>query len=269
MNQKPLKMTRLQKQLSLWLLIMMIASPVFLMAQSDKNLVRQGNNDYQKGAYNEAEINYRKALDKNPANTVAQFNLGGAMYSQENYEKAAEVYSATDIKEKTAEEKSAVYYNLGNSMLKAGKANEAVEAYKQALRENPKNEEARYNLEYLRQKQQQQNKDQNKDQDDKKDQDKKDQDQNKDQEKQEQDQKDQKQDQQDQNKDQQDKQQDQSQDKQDQQQGQQNEQQAQKISKKDAERMLDALKNNEKKTLEKLKKAKKKNARVIKSEKDW
>jgi len=261
-------MNRIQKHMSLGLYMLMMVFPMFLMAQSDKNLVRQGNQDYQKGAYNEAEINYRKALDKNPTNTVAQFNLGGAMYSQENYEKAAEVYSATDIKEKTAEEKSAVYYNLGNSMLKAGKSDEATAAYKQALRENPKNEEARYNLEYLRQKQQQeQNKDDNKD--DKKDQDKKDQDQNKDQEKQDQDKKDQKQDQQDQNKDQQDKQQDQSQDKQDQQQGKQNEQQSQKISKKDAERMLDALKNNEKKTLEKLKKAKKKNAKVIKSEKDW
>ena len=258
-------MNRIQKQMSLWLFLVMMIFPVLLMGQSDKNLVRQGNKDYQNAAYDEAEINYRKALDKNPANTVAQFNLGGAMYSQENYEKAAEVYAATDIKEKTAEEKSAVYYNLGNSMLKAGKSNEAIAAYKQALRENPRNEEARYNLEYLRQKQQQENKDQNKD--DKKDQDKEDKkDQNK--EKQDQDKDQEKQDQ----KDQQDQNQDQQQDKpqeQKNQQGEQNEQQAQKISKKDAERMLDALKNNEKKTLEKLKKAKKKNAKVIKSEKDW
>ena len=259
-------MNSIQKQMSLWLFMLMMVVPMLSMAQSDKNLVRQGNKDYQNAAYNEAEINYRKALDKNPANTVAQFNLGGAMYSQENFEKAAEVYAATDIKEKSPEEKSAVYYNLGNSMLKAGKSDEAITAYKQALRENPKNEEARYNLEYLRQKQQQQqNKDQNKD--DKKDQDKKNQDQDKDQEKQ--DQKDQNKDKQEQNKDQQDQQQqDQPQDQKNEQ-GKQNEQQSQKISKKDAERMLDALKNNEKKTLEKLKKAKKKNAKVIKSEKDW
>ena len=241
-----------------------------LLAQSDKSLVRKGNKDSSNGNYNEAEINYRKALDKNPVNSTAQFNLGDAMYQQENYEKAAEVFSASDISKKSSTEKSDIYYNLGNSKLKAGKADEAMAAYKQALRENPSNEDARYNLEYLRQKQQQ-NQDQNKD--DKQDKDKQDQDKQnqdkqdqdkQDQDKQDQDKKEQNKDQQEQNKDQQQNQQDQKPE-----QGQQNEQQAQKISKKDAERMLEALKNNEKKTLENLKKAKKQNAKVIKSEKDW
>ena len=241
-----------------------------LLAQSDKSLVRKGNKDFSNGNYNEAEINYRKALDKNPVNSAAQFNLGDAMYQQENYEKAAEVFSASDITKKSATEKSDIYYNLGNSKLKAGKADEAMAAYKQALRENPSNDDARYNLEYLRQKQQQ-NQDQNKD--DKQDKDKQDQDKQnqdkqdqdkQDQDKQDQDKKEQNKDQQEQNKDQQQNQQDQKPE-----QGQQNEQQAQKISKKDAERMLEALKNNEKKTLENLKKAKKQNAKVIKSEKDW
>ena len=246
------------------LFAMTIIFPFALKAQSDKNLVRQGNRDFSNGAYNEAEINYRKALDKNPTNTDAQFNLGDAMYQQENYEKAAEVFSKTELKGKTTTEKSNIYYNYGNSLLKAGKADEAIAAYKQALRENPRNEEARYNLEYLRQKQQQkqdQNKDQNKD--NKKDQDKQNQEN--------QDKQDQNKDEQEQNKDQEQKQDQQQQNQQDQKQdqGEQNEQQAQKISKKDAERMLEALKNNEKKTLENLKKAKKKNAKVIKSEKDW
>jgi len=256
---------------ALVLIVIGMLLPDMGLAQSDKSLVRKGNKDFSNGAYNEAEINYRKALDKNPMSSTAQFNLGDAMYAQEDYEKAAEVFSKSNMEKKTASEKSEIYYNYGNSLLKAGKLNESIEAYKQALRANPDNEEARYNLEYARQKSQQdQNKDQNKDQD-KKDQDK--QDQNKDQQDQNKNQQDQK-DQQDQNKDQQqqDQQQQNEQQQQDQQknqQGQQNEQQSQKISKKDAERMLEALKNNEKKTLEKLKKAKKKNAKVIKSEKDW
>lgn len=247
--------------------------PKLILAQTDKNLVRQGNREFSNGQFNEAEINYRKALDKNPQKHSAQFNLGDALYEQENYEKAAEVFSSSNVANMSSNDKSNVYYNLGNSMLKAGKLDESIAAYKQALRENPKNEEARYNLEYARLKSQQeqqkqdQNKDQNKDQ----------QDQNKDQQDQQQDQQDQqdqKQDQKDQeqNKDQQQDQQQNQQDQQNQQnqqQGQQNEQQAQKISKKDAERMLDALKNNEKKTMEKIKQAKKENAKVIKSEKDW
>ncbi len=243
---------------------MIIVFPISLVAQSDKDLVRKGNKEFSNGEYNEAEINYRKALDKNPTNTTAQFNLGDAMYLQEDYEKAAEVFSKTELKGKSSVEKSSVYYNYGNSLLKAGKSDEATAAYKQALRENPNNDEARYNLEYLRQKQKQdQNKDQNKD--DKQDKDKQDQDK---QNKENKDQQDQNKDEQEQNKDQEQNQDQQQQNQQDQKQ-EQSEQQAQKISKKDAERMLEALKNNEKKTLENLKKAKKKNAKVIKSEKDW
>jgi len=262
-------MNRGVNKISLLLFVITIVIPWTLSAQSDKSLVRKGNNDFSNGSFNEAEINYRKALDKNPENGTAQFNLGDAMYQQENYEKAAEVFSKANIKGKTATERSDLYYNLGNSMLKAGKAEEATAAYKQALRENPKNDNARYNLEYLRKKQKKnQNKDQKKD--NKKDQNKKDQN-KKNQDKQNQDKQDQ--DKKEQNKQNQDKQnqQQQNQDKsqQDQKQGKQNEQQAQKISKKDAERMLDALKNNEKKTLENLKKAKMKNAKVVKSEKDW
>ena len=263
-------MNRGVHKIYLLLFVISIVFPMALLAQSDKSLVRKGNKDFSNGNYNEAEINYRKALDKNPVNSTAQFNLGDAMYQQENYEKAAEVFSASDISKKSPAEKSDIYYNLGNSKLKAGKADEAMAAYKQALRENPSNDDARYNLEYLRQKQQQ-NQDQNKD--DKQDKDKQDQDKQnqdkqdqdkQDQDKQDQDKKEQNKDQQEQNKDQQQNQQDQKPE-----QGQQNEQQAQKISKKDAERMLEALKNNEKKTLENLKKAKKQNAKVIKSEKDW
>lgn len=257
------------------ILLFVFSVPSIVFAQSDKQLVREGNKEFVNGQFNEAEINYRKALDKNPNNGTAQFNLGDAMYSQENYEKAAEVFEKTNMKGKSATERSDVYYNYGNALLKAGKGAEAAASYMQALRENPKNENARYNLEYLRQKkQEQQNQDQNKD--DKKDQDQEDQEKKEqdkqDQEKQENEQDQEKEDKQEQNKDQEgEKNEDQQQNGENQkpEQGEQNEQQAQKISKKDAERMLEALKNNEKKTLENLKKAKKQNAKVIKSEKDW
>ena len=234
-------------------------------AQSDKNLVRQGNKDFENGAFNEAEINYRKALDKNPSKYSAQFNLGDALYQQEDYEKAAEVFANTNIKSSSNIDQSNTAYNLGNSFLKANKLKESIAAYKQALKFNPDHEEARYNLQYALQKQAQNQQDQQQDQN-KDDQ----QDQNEDQQDQQQDQEEQKQqDQQQQDQQQQDQQQQNQEQKPEQQQGQQNEQQAQKISKKDAERMLEALKNNEKKTLEKLKKEKMKNAKVIKSDKDW
>jgi len=137
--------------------------------------------------------------------------------------------------------KSAGLYNLGNSLLKANKLKESIDAYKGSLRLDPKNPEAKYNLAYaqdlLRQQQQQQKQNQQQQQDNK--------DQNKDQNKEKE---------QDQNKDQ------------NQQQQQQQDNQA--ISKEDAERILNALENDEKNVQEKVKLAKAERERV-RSAKNW
>lgn len=256
------------------LLIVFVFSIVFANAQSDKTFVRQGNKLYQKDDFANAAIDYQKALDKNPNSLSGTFNLADAIYGQEDYEKSAEIFAKIGQADLAKEQKGMAYYNLGNSLLKAQQYEQSIEAYKMALRNNPADEDARYNLEYARQmlKKEQQKQDQNKDkQDQNKDQDKDKQDQ-KDQDKKDQDKKDQ-----DQQKDKDDKQ-DQDQNKENPQdntdnQGkpeqQMNDQQSKQISKKDAELMLEALKNNEKKTLEKLKKGKKVNVRVIKKEKDW
>jgi len=256
------------------LLIVLVFFIAFGYAQSDKTLVRQGNKLYQNDDFANAEIDYRKALDKNPNSLSGTFNLADAIYEQEDYEKSAEMFAKIGQADLAKEQKGMAYYNLGNSLLKSQQYEQSIEAYKMALRNNPADEDARYNLEYARQmlKKEQEKQDQNKDkdkQDQNKDQDKQDQ---KDQDKKDQDKKDQ-----DQQKDKDDKQ-DQDQNKENPQdnpdnQGkpeqQMNDQQSKQISKKDAERMLEALKNNEKKTLEKLKKGKNKNVRVIKKEKDW
>lgn len=244
------------------LLIVFTFSIAFASAQSDKTLVRQGNKFYQNDDFTNAEIDYRKALDKNPNSLSGTFNLADAIYEQEDYEKSAEMFAKIGQADLAKDQKGMAYYNLGNSLLKAQQYEPSIEAYKMALRNNPADAEARYNLEYARMmlKNQQDKQDQNKDQekkDDKK-QDQKKKDDQQDQEKE--DKKDQNQDQE----NQQDNNNDQGKPEQ-----QMNDQQSKQISKKDAERMLEALKNNEKKTLEKLKKGKKKNVRVIKKEKDW
>ncbi len=253
-----------------FVLIVFLTVSLWVQAQSDKTLVRQGNKSYQSSNYSQAELDYRKALDRNPNSLTGSFNLGDAIYQQEDFQKAAETFAKIANADVSKEQKSKSFYNLGNSFLKAKQYEQSIEAYKMALRNNPADDDARYNLDYARQmlkkqqEQQNQNKDQNKDQQ---------KDQNKDQQKDQQDKKDQ----QDQQKDQQDKK-DQQQNNQDSKQNQDqkgspeqqmNDQQSKQISKQDAEGMLEALKNNEKKTLEKLKKGKLVNARVVKKEKDW
>ncbi|MHC1774681.1 MAG: tetratricopeptide repeat protein [Lentimicrobium sp.] len=221
--------------------VILFFSAGILPAQNDNSEIRKGNKQYKEGKFKEAEIDYRKALEKAPKSIKGEYNLGNSLYKQSNWEEAGRSYlnSAGKMKEKDAAGKAAAYYNLGNSYLKAEKYAEGIEAYKQSLRLNPNDQDTRYNLSYamkkLQQQQQQQQKNEQK-KDDKKD--------NKDKQQQNQPQ--------DQNNQQQDKQQ----------------QQKQQISKQDAERMLQALKNDEQKTIDKVKKQKV-NPVQVQVEKDW
>lgn len=236
-------------------------------AQKEKKYVREGNKQYEDGNFSEAEVQYRKALTEDPKSYKGKFNLGDAMYEQKNFDESGKLFNELAESNASNEVKSGANYNMGNSLMSASKYKEAIEAYKQALRQNPDDQDAKYNLEYARKKlieqqQQQQNQDQNKDQDkdQNKDQDKKDE--NKDQ----QDKKDE------QNKDQnqKDDQQQQDQNKGDQNKDQQKqEQQPQQISKEDAQRMMEALKNDEKQTLQKLQEQKAKAAKAKSSDIDW
>jgi len=245
-----------------------------VFSQSEKKLVREGNDLFEEENYSEAEIEYRKSLTEKPGYYKGTFNLGDAMYKQENYEESGKLFDEVAELSDDSNIKASSYYNLGNSLLSENKFKESIEAYKKSLRLNPTDADAKYNLEYARKKlneqeqQQQQNQDQNKDQDkdqDKKDQDKdqdkKDQDKNKD----DQDKKDQEQDK-DKKDDQKD---DQSKNKDNDQKKDEQQPQPQKISKQDAQRMLDALKNDEKKTLQKLQLQKAKAAKSSKTEIDW
>ena len=204
-------------------------------------MLRQGNRQFEKGDYKAAEKDYRKALELNKESVKGQFNLGTAVYKNNNFEESAKIYSNLAGNNTGRDIKSKVYHNLGNSLLQSKEYEKSILAYKNALMNDPKNVNTKYNLEYAKMmlKKQQQQQQQNKDNKDKKD-----------------DKKDQK-DKQDQNKDQ-NKNQDQQKPPQDQ----------KKISKDDADRMLEALKNDEKKTMQKVKKQKAK-VQVSGIEKDW
>jgi Ca-activated chloride channel homolog len=246
------------------LTLLFLAMTLLSWSQQENRLIRQGNREYEDGNYKKAEINYIKSTQSEKASHKGFYNLGDSWYMQKNYLQASAAFDTLRTFKMDDETRSKSYYNLGNSLLKAGIDSaqlaqqvlpQSIEAYKQSLRLNPADSDAKYNLAYAqklldksKKQQQQQNKD-NKDQ--KQDQQKQDQ---------------QKQDQQKQDQQKQD-QQKQDQAKQDQQQQQQG--QPQQISKEDAERILEALKNDEKQTLEKLTEAKIKTMRVVKSDKDW
>ncbi|MCC6838470.1 MAG: tetratricopeptide repeat protein [Bacteroidia bacterium] len=225
--------------------------PFSLLAQKEKKHIYEGNKLYGNKNYIEAEKQYSTALTKNKDSYKAAFNLGDAYYQQGKYEEAAGQFQALTHKATSKDTLAKAYHNLGNSLLKAKKYQEAVDAYKQALKNDPKDEDTRYNLayaqQYLKQQQNQQKKnDQNKDKDEKNKDDKE-------------------------NKDKKDKKEDKKEDdkKKDQEnKDQKSDQQKNQISKEDAERLLEALQNDERKLQEK-KKAKKVKGSRVEVEKDW
>lgn len=115
-------------------------------ANENQELLSKASEDLQNGDFASSEAAYRKVIANDPKNTEAKYNLGNAYYamgknseSQKRYIQAAEVAQ-------TKEEKHKIYHNLGNVFMNEKQYRPAVEAYKNALRNNPKDDETRYNL---------------------------------------------------------------------------------------------------------------------------
>ncbi len=246
----------------IWILML----PILAVAQENpaaNDLIEKGNKLYEDGNYGEAEMTYREGQAQGADAFISGFNLGDALFKQERYEEAAAAFQSlpnlTDDKEK----KASAFHNLGNSFLKAQKFQESVDAYKQSLRNNPKDLETKYNLAYAKRMLQEQQEQEQQNQDNQENQDK-------------QDQKQDQQQQQDQNKEEKkddEQKQDQQQQQQDQKQEEQNQEQQQpqenKISKEDAERMLDALNQEEKDIRDRLEQQKVRKGVKGTIEKDW
>lgn len=141
----------------------------------ERDYIRKGNRFFNDSVFVDAEVNYRKALEANPKSTVSMYNLGNTLSQQQKFKDAMEQYVAAGKIEKDKMKLAHIYHNMG-VLFQAGKDyGQAVEAYKTSLRNNPADDETRYNLalaQKLLKDQQNQDQDQNKDQD-KKDQEKK------------------------------------------------------------------------------------------------
>jgi len=133
-------------------------------AQNDEQLIKKGNEAYNKKQYDIARDNYKKASEKNPGNQKAPFNLGNALYKSEMPEDALIAYDASIENSKLPAEKSGAFYNKGVVLQNSKKIPECIDAYKNALRLNPRDEDARLNLQKALKQQQQQKEKDNKDQ---------------------------------------------------------------------------------------------------------
>ena len=228
--------------------VLMFIFPYDSIGQNKKKLIKEGNKLYNDSSYNMAEMKYRKSLEKDQNYFNAAFNLADAVYKQERYEEASTFFESLKDNARNDLDLAHINHNLGNSLLKEGKLNEAIDAYKNSLRLNSNDDDTRYNLAYAQKMKQQQEQQQNKNQD---------KEQNKNQDKE------------------QDREQDREQDKEERQNQQEqnndkdkNPQEKDEMSKEDAEKMLEALLQKEKELQEKLQKKKVKGQK-IKILKDW
>lgn len=137
----------------------------FAFAQkAERDYIRKGNRFYKDSIYVDAEVDYRKALEVNPKSTIAMFNLGNTLLQQNKPKESMEQFVAATNLEKDKGKLAQIFHNIGVIFQSQKEYAKAIEAYKESLRNNPKDDETRYNL-ALAQKmlkdQQQQNQDNN------------------------------------------------------------------------------------------------------------
>lgn len=220
------------------LLLLLTAAASNTAAQEERPHVRRGVALLEQERFAEAEAEFRSALQLKPSSFEAAYNLGTALFRQEKYDEALQQLQATtpfanDDKQRLA----SLFHNLGNSYLFGQNIDQSIEAYKQALRHNPLDDETRYNLiaaMKLKDEQEEQEEEQ--------------------QDQQEQEQQEQEQEQQEQEQEQQDQQQ-------------QQQQESEGISRENAERLLQALEEDEKELLEKMNQNREK--QPVRIEKNW
>ncbi len=215
----------MRRILATYLLLLCFAAAA--SAQADRQHIRQGNRLYHRQDFEGAEVSYNKAAQANSANAQALYNYGCALMQQEKDSAAIVHFQTAGQMETNKLRKAKSYHNIGVICQSHQMFAEAIDAYKESLRNNPKDDETRYNLALCQRqlKEQENNQDQNQ--------------QNQDQ-------------QQDQQQDQ--NQQQQQQDQQQQQQDQQQEQPQEQMSRENAEQLLQAAMRDEQEIQDKMQK---------------
>ena len=231
--------------------------------RKERKAVRSGNSLYEQGRYSEAEVDYKKALEANPASEVATYNLALSLLNQagksdnKNDKNSPENQAAQMLSNLAATTSnqglaSKAYYNLGNIAFKNEQYDQSIEMYKNCLRRNPDDDDARDNLRLAQKKKQQQEQQQNQQQQDK------------------QEQKEQQQQKNNENQQQQDKSKDQQQQQQQQQQNQQQNQQQQGMSQENIDQILKAMQDAEQNTQQRVNEEKANEEKVrIHTDKNW
>ena len=141
----------MQRIIYLLVAVLLTAGTVSAQRMPERSAVRRGNRQFNKGHYEASIDRYVQALTHAPGSFEATYDLGNALYEAERYDQAEQtlVQAAADTL-RTESERAEAFYNLGNAQFRQQKYREALESYKQSLRLNPADREAKYNYAYTK-----------------------------------------------------------------------------------------------------------------------
>jgi tetratricopeptide (TPR) repeat protein len=153
-----------------WIFIM--SAFTLIQAQEGKvnNHIYEGNTQVEEEAYAGAEKSFRKALSMAPEKSTALYNLGNIHFLDKQYDEASQRFFQTQKFASSKEDKHKAFHNMGNVFMKKKEYQKAVEAYKNALRNNPSDDETRYNYALAKELLENEKPPEEQEQDDKKDQ---------------------------------------------------------------------------------------------------
>ena len=130
----------------LYILLCLAFAILTATAQTDRQYIRRGNAAFATKKYGVAEVNFRKALAANAHNAIAAYNLGCAMQAQHKDSLALQNYTLATKNETDKARRASAFHNMGTVYQAKKDYQKAIEAYKNALRNNPHHANARYNL---------------------------------------------------------------------------------------------------------------------------
>lgn len=128
-----------------WILLLCVTT-VSAQQKNDRDYIRSGNRLYKDSLYSKAEVDYRKAIERNVRSSQAYYNLGNALFRQQKPKEAMEAYETAVKVETNKIRLSKMYHNMGVILQSQKQFAPAIECYKNALRRNPYDDETRYNL---------------------------------------------------------------------------------------------------------------------------
>lgn len=136
----------------IWILLITLAGSLCcirpLCAQTADALIRKGNREYQDKNYSAAEATYLKASASKKSASISLFNLGNSLYRQNRFQEARSNYEKSLKASRDSLGEARIQYNIGNTFMKKKDWQNSIQSYEKSLLQNPKDDQARYNLAY-------------------------------------------------------------------------------------------------------------------------